>query len=358
MNVLLVFWGKTGGIPKFTYEMADGLVRAGYNVYAVLSENIYNREEWDSNKKIKDICYIYTGDSKSFLKASLKMFTSTKRYIKDYFNGIEFDVSICMMPYPWCRTISSYLGVKKSYIICHDPIAHSGANRFLSYLIEQSTKGYDDVIVMTKKFIPIVKQKYKYSIDKIHYMRHGKYGYQKVNTPEGNNDKIRFLFFGSIHKYKGIGILLKAYKIVCEKTDNVSLTIAGKGDLDPFKDDLNKVEVELINRFIDDAEIGPLFSIPNTVVVLPYLDATQSGVIPVAMEYGVPIIASNTGGLKEQLFDGELGVFFKTKDYGDLAEKMLCFVNDSNLLEKQRLINNKLLELLDWKVILRNLLEG
>lgn len=357
MNILLVFWGKTGGIPKFTYEMADGLVRAGYNVYAVLSENIYNRNEWDANKEIKDICYIYTGDSKNFIKASLKMLTSTKRYIKSYFRGIKFDVSICTMPYPWCKTISSYLRVKRSYVICHDPVAHSGANKFLSYLIEKSTKGYDDVIVMTKKFIPIVEQKYKYNINNIHYMRHGKYGYQKANIIKNESDKIRFLFFGSIHKYKGIGILLQAYKIVCEQTHKVSLTIAGKGDLEPFKDDLNKVEVEVINRFIADEEIGAIFSVPNTVIVLPYLDATQSGIIPVAMEYEVPIIASDTGGLKEQLFDGKLGVFFKTKDYNDLATKMLYFVNDSNLLKEQKAMNNKYLEFLDWKTILRNLLE-
>ena len=55
---------------------------------------------------------------------------------------------------------------------------------------------------------------------------------------------------------------------------------------------------------------------------MPYLDATQSGVIPIAMEYESIVIASNTGGLSEQVKDKETGYLFEPGDSDDLYRKM------------------------------------
>jgi glycosyltransferase involved in cell wall biosynthesis len=49
-------------------------------------------------------------------------------------------------------------------------------------------------------------------------------------------------------------------------------------------------------------------------VVLPYRSATQSGVVPLAFAFGVPAIASATGGLVEQVIDGETGLLFAPGD--------------------------------------------
>lgn len=52
---------------------------------------------------------------------------------------------------------------------------------------------------------------------------------------------------------------------------------------------------------MEDEEVESIFSGENLVAVLPYLDATQSGVVLTAMDYGVPVIATDTGGLSEQI---------------------------------------------------------
>ena len=359
MNVLMVFWGKNGGLPKFTYEMADGFVRAGHNVYTVLSEDIYNKKMWENNPKIKNT-FIYTGNTKRFLVASVKMLFSNRKKLLKSLRDINFDISICTMPYPWCRYISNILKVKRKYIICHDPIAHSGASKFKSLLAEKATRGYDDCVIMTKSFIPVMEEKYNYRKRNIHYMRHGYYGYQLPLEYEDNkndDDKVNFLFFGNIHHYKGVGILLKAYKIVSAKADNVTLTIAGKGDISEFSNELKGINVNLINRFIDDSEIAPLFSSPNRVLVLPYIDATQSGVTPIAMEYKVPVIASDTGGLKEQLFEGEIGTFFRPGDYQELAERMYEYVSNKTMFLEQKLRIEQHADQLDWKEIVAQLVK-
>jgi glycosyltransferase involved in cell wall biosynthesis len=58
-------------------------------------------------------------------------------------------------------------------------------------------------------------------------------------------------------------------------------------------------------------------------VVLPYLSATQSGVIPLASAYATPAIASNTSGLAEQVVDGETGLLFTAGDPEALASTLV-----------------------------------
>lgn len=89
------------------------------------------------------------------------------------------------------------------------------------------------------------------------------------------------------------------------------MTVAGSGDFSKYDSMFKELpQVDIVNRYIEDKEIDNYFSIPNTILVLPYLDASQSGVIPVALEYKIPIIASDAGGLKEQMNNGDFGLFF------------------------------------------------
>ena len=171
-------------------------------------------------------------------------------------------------------------------------------------------------------------------------------------------DKTNFVFFGFIQKYKGLHVLAKAYKNVLEKGYNVSLTIAGNGDFSEYKQEYSGLDnVKIINRRIRDEEIGNLFSIPNTVAVLPYIDATQSGVVVTAMEFGTPIIASNTGGLREQLNDGEIGIFCEPGDAEDLAEKMICLIDNTEEIKQQKEKMSIFLLTLNRDAVARKLIE-
>ncbi|MBP3883865.1 MAG: glycosyltransferase, partial [Olsenella sp.] len=71
-----------------------------------------------------------------------------------------------------------------------------------------------------------------------------------------------------------------------------------------------------------DEDIARLFSMENCVAVVPYRDATQSGVIALALAYGVPVIASDTGGLREQLDGGNVGLFCEPGNTESLFTRM------------------------------------
>lgn len=124
------------------------------------------------------------------------------------------------------------------------------------------------------------------------------------------------LFVGRLRWYKGIDTLLEAYGMLTAEEAG-PLVIAGSGELtDREKELLHALRgrpVSFANTWLSDADMAALVSAARF-VVLPYRSATQSGVIPLASAFGIPAIASATGGLVEQVVDGETGWLFPPGD--------------------------------------------
>jgi glycosyltransferase involved in cell wall biosynthesis len=88
--------------------------------------------------------------------------------------------------------------------------------------------------------------------------------------------------------------------------------------------------VELIDRFISAAEVPGLFRRAMS-VVLPYTDATQSGVTPTAFALSRPVIATDVGGLPDVVIDGETGLLVPPRDEMALADAMERLLLDRRL---------------------------
>lgn len=141
-----------------------------------------------------------------------------------------------------------------------------------------------------------------------------------------SDELIYLLFFGQIKDVKGLDILLKAMPGLPE---NVHLVIAGK----PWKNDFAAYQV-LINElhidsrvlqrigFIDDSDRDLYFRACD-ILILPYKQIYQSGVMLMAMSYRIPIIASDLLPIKETIDDGKTGLLFRSEDANDLA-RVIC----------------------------------
>src|SRR5207244_1723917 len=68
-----------------------------------------------------------------------------------------------------------------------------------------------------------------------------------------------------------------------------------------------RADVHIDTRWVPEQEIKSIFERVD-IVVTPYVDASQSGIIPLAYELGLPVVATPVGGLPEQVVDGMTGV--------------------------------------------------
>ncbi len=147
-------------------------------------------------------------------------------------------------------------------------------------------------------------------------------------------DKKTLLFFGFIRDYKGLDLLIEASQYL---NDDYQIIIAGEvyGNFEKYVR-----QIELLNagekfhqfiRYIDDSEV-PFFFSAADVCVLPYKSATQSGIVQIAYNFDLPVIATNVGGLSEMVLDNETGLILSENSSKLLAEKIEFYF--SNHLEE------------------------
>ena len=137
------------------------------------------------------------------------------------------------------------------------------------------------------------------------------------------------LFFGYIRRYKGLDTLLEAWPRVRARRPGATLVVAGE-----FYEPRERYEallraagegaVRLLDRYVPDDEVEALFRAAD-VTVLPYHDATQSGVTHVAYALGVPVIATRVGGITETVREGETGLTCPPGDPAALADTIVRF---------------------------------
>lgn len=130
----------------------------------------------------------------------------------------------------------------------------------------------------------------------------------KEKKPNELTEGQRFhLFFGRIDQYKGLPALLEAYNRTPELLSD--LVIAGKGTLSEQEKALIEYNprVHLLNRYIGDDEMIWLIRHAGA-VILPYIEATQSGVIPLSYHLGTPVVVSDVPGLTQFVVDGVTGM--------------------------------------------------
>jgi glycosyltransferase involved in cell wall biosynthesis len=116
------------------------------------------------------------------------------------------------------------------------------------------------------------------------------------------------LFFGRISHYKGLDVLLDAMPALWEADPELRLTVAGEGEV-PDHPLLSDPRIETRFEHVPEKALGPLFA-NATCVVLPYRQASQSGVGSLAREHGRGVVATRVGGLPELI----------TPDWGRLVE--------------------------------------
>lgn len=177
---------------------------------------------------------------------------------------------------------------------------------------------------------------FKVSKEKISYIPHGHYmEYMETASRDESCSYLNLdperklvLFFGQIKCVKGVDVLIDAINIVKEKHPEVLCVIAGKvwkDNFSAYEEQIKKNELEnhirTDIRFIPDSEMKYYFNATD-VVVLPYREIYQSGVILLACAYEKPVVATKTGEFMTVIQDKKTGQLVPPGDSHALAESI------------------------------------
>jgi glycosyltransferase involved in cell wall biosynthesis len=167
---------------------------------------------------------------------------------------------------------------------------------------------------------------------RIDVIPHGILGRAGIDDDISGYKPATFLFFGRIEVYKGLRYLLDAGDVLHRRGHDFRLIVAGTGsDLEHHRTRIASTPwVELIDRYISAMEVPVLFRSAMS-VVLPYTDASQSGVSAMAFAFARPVIATSVGDVPDIVIDGQTGLIVPPQDGKALADAMETLLVDSRL---------------------------
>ena len=222
-------------------------------------------------------------------------------------------------------------------ITVHDPVHHVGdAESALTpqRLVHWGYRRADQLITHAEQLKSVLVDDIHLPAERITVIPHVAISSDGPNASVAERGK-RVLFFGRIWEYKGLEYLIRAEPLITARVPDVEIVIAGRGE------DFEKYRRMMVNpsRFVIDNELIPEARVAqhfaeSSVVVLPYIDASQSGVVPIAYSFSRPVVATSVGGLPSVVEDGVTGRLVPPRDERALADALVTLLEDDELRHK------------------------
>jgi glycosyltransferase involved in cell wall biosynthesis len=152
--------------------------------------------------------------------------------------------------------------------------------------------------------------------------------FDSVTPPDIHAGPRRVLCFGRLRAYKGLDLLAEALRLLGPRPD-LEVRVVGQGPESAALADLRALPGVMVeNRWVPEGEVSSILNWAD-IVVLPYREASQSGIAPTALAARRHVIATRVGGLPEQLKNEPFATLCEP-DAGSLAAALLSSLNRPN----------------------------
>jgi glycosyltransferase involved in cell wall biosynthesis len=251
----------------------------------------------------------------------------------------------------------------KIALTVHDPQPHAGRDAKIAQRLDwcrRYVRSKADVVFVHGEFcFERYIEAHQKDSQKVVIAEHGEL---LSDTPPTSKDEDSFslLCFGRMEAYKGIGVFHNALSLLSQSGIEPKVTIVGTGPgLDEFADGFSKMpNVKVENAFAPSSRLIEALNEADA-VVMPYLEASQSGVLAAALANGRFVIASEVGGIPDVVEHMVNGVLVPPADAPALADAIRK-VSESPTL-RQRLSKGAMRtrdERLNWNKIAGTVLDA
>jgi glycosyltransferase involved in cell wall biosynthesis len=295
--------------PPYDHALCAALARAGADVELVTSRFAYGPVPHADGYAVTEAFYrIAPGAAGSRVRRAAKLAQHAPDMLR-YARGSARRADVVHFQWLTVQPLDVHLLPRRAPLVltAHDVLPREprpGQLRAQRRLYER----VDAVVVHSEHGAHRLRDELGVDPAKVHVIPHGAFVHL-AEAPLGDRtlppelaavEQPVVLCFGLIRPYKGIDVLLEAWRGI----DDAELWIVGlpKMDLAPLRA-VAPPNVRFVPRFVGDAEIATFFHRAE-LVVLPYREIDQSGVLATALAFGSPLLLTDVGGFPEVAASG------------------------------------------------------
>ncbi|MEO9191765.1 MAG: glycosyltransferase [Acetobacteraceae bacterium] len=326
MRILVWQWGRRGGGPRFAACLAGGFAAVpGIEAMLALSsgaEILRGRDPPRCDLALP----LYAGVSSLAWRASLApvFVARTTRWLRRTAPAI----AVCAMPGPLDLLMAASLrraGVPMAVVV-HDADPHPGdATPFLFHLNRALIRRADGVIALSDHVGDRLRAQgvLRPGVTVVR-AGHPPFAFGDAPPPCAHGGPLRVLSFGRLLPYKGLDLLAEALARLGQR--EMTVRVIGQGPESATLDALRALpDVAVENRWVEESEIGALIAWAD-LLVLPYREASQSGVAAAALAAGRFVLSTRVGGLVQQLGAEPLATLCEP-DAASIATALVRFID-------------------------------
>lgn len=163
------------------------------------------------------------------------------------------------------------------------------------------------------------------------------------------------LFFGFIREYKGLKYLLDALPKVKRQIPDIMLWVVGdfSSDRNEYLEQIVRRGIEdnirLIEGYVPDQEVEKYFAATD-LVVLPYISATQSGIVQIAYGFDKPVVVTDVGGLPDVVQHRKTGYVVPPRNAEEIAHAICSYYREDQSVDWQGNIRKQAAEF-SWETM-------
>ena len=308
MKLLLWHWGRRGGGPQFVISLARALAPMAELRLSISAQSDLLAETRALGLPMDEVPTY--GSALGFV-TGLARIPALRRRLVAQAQGCDAVVSI--LTHLWTPLVAPALPAAgiRYFPIIHDASPHPGdPAAFWAWRFSRELAAADTGIVLSESVeravqaarpgLPTARMTLGAHLDLPPAAA------SIAAAPRAEGAPLRLLMFGRLRAYKGLDLLRDAWPLL--PPGGFTLRVVGDGPAEALAPGFAAMPgVSIENHWVAEADIPGLIAQADA-LVLPYREASQSGVIPIAHAMGVPVVATPAGGLSEQVNHGQDGL--------------------------------------------------
>jgi glycosyltransferase involved in cell wall biosynthesis len=324
--------------PPYDHALCGALARAGAEVELITSPFVYGTVPTPDSYRVSERFYRHAvGGPASRLRLAAKL----AEHVPDMLALRRHAEAADVVHFQWLavQPLDRFLLPRRPLVLTSHDLLPREPRPFQLGAQRRLYDAVDAVVAHSEYGRARLVDDLGVSADRVRVIHHGAFDFLRTLSPSelpaelGEPRGPVVLFFGLLRPYKGVDVLLRAWRSVAPGPGELWIVGRPRMRVDGLRADSGP-GVKWVPRFVSDPELAACFRRAD-IVVLPYLRTERldfSGVLATALAFGKPIVLSDVGGFSE-VADAGAARLVPPGDPDALAEALFELLSDSNRRE-------------------------